>query len=480
MKKFLEYPYLPVLLISIITILLMSSPHPQQVQEAFRIANLALESGSATLASSNLVVVASYFPWRRDLQLLTADTMLDSGEAADSIQYYLRAAKISPLSPADQISLGDAYLVSGQTQLAVQTWEQLIGVPGFSDVVLLRLLDLHRQQDDHHQVVEDLKAMIFLHPNQPKLYYELGLLLAVVDPKASLSYLAQAGEIDPSQKEQTSNLIRKINTASLYDEPAFISMAVGQWMASVGEWELARLAFLEATRQRPDYAEAWAFLGEAMQHSQQSSGNQINENGLEELQTALQIEPNSVSANLLMSMYWQRRDFNNLALDYLNTATQLEPENPVVQVELGRLYAILGDLENARHYYQQAVAINPAEATYWRLLAEFSLEYQVQVREIALPAARNTVMLSPQDPISYDLLGKTLLSLGDDLSAVKVLLKALELDFNYAQAHFHLGMVLMNLGDSTAAMNEFDIAEALAPDSEIPAQVHRLFSYYYP
>ena len=70
----------------------------------------------------------------------------------------------------------------------------------------------------------------------------------------------------------------------------------------MGEWEYAREAFRRATDLDPEYADAWAFLGEAQQQISGKETGSYSEVGLSELQRALQVDPNSILANFFMGL----------------------------------------------------------------------------------------------------------------------------------------------------------------------------------
>ena len=126
------------------------------------------------------------------------------------------------------------------------------------------------------------------------------------------------------------------------------------------------------------------------------------------------------------------------------------------------------------------MALAPTEPLFWRLLAQFSLDRQIQVRQLALPAARTALLLAPQDATSLDLLGKTLLALGDLFNAERFLRRAIAADAAYAPAHLHLGMLYLNRGEQALAQAEFQTAELLDPGAQMADQIERLDNYYFP
>ena len=97
-------------------------------------------------------------------------------------------------------------------------------------------------------------------------------------------------------------------------------------MAGVGEWQLAAEAFRQATLANPDYPEAWAFLGEALQ--------QTGEPGREALENALRLDPASLTGNLLYGIYLKRSDDYERALAFLQVANDVDPDNPAILAEI--------------------------------------------------------------------------------------------------------------------------------------------------
>ena len=74
-----------------------------------------------------------------------------------------------------------------------------------------------------------------------------------------------------------------------------------------------------------------------------------------------------------------------------------------------------------------------------REFLNFSIQFNLNLRDAALPVARQLVMFDPENPASLDLMGEILLRLGDTLNAERFFLRALEKNPDYDQAHLHLG-----------------------------------------
>jgi tetratricopeptide (TPR) repeat protein len=74
------------------------------------------------------------------------------------------------------------------------------------------------------------------------------------------------------------------------------------------------------------------------------------------------------------------------------------------------------------------------------------MQFNLDLRNTALPMARKLVMDEPGNPTSLDLMGEILLRLGDRFNAERFFLRALENDPDYDQAYFHLGEFYQNQG----------------------------------
>jgi tetratricopeptide (TPR) repeat protein len=298
---------------------------------------------------------------------------LEGEDFQAAITYFERAAAHNALSSAGQISLGDAYAGAGDLQAAVNNWQQALQRQGPSDALISKLLETHRQLKDYPAVIADLQALTALHPADAALRYKLGLFLATQRPEAALAHLTQAGELDPELNAKAQKLIGSIRTASLAGDPGQTLFEAGRALASIDEWELAAEAFHQATVVRPDFADAWAFWGEARQHVEDYSLNPV---APLELEKALNLDPSSLSANTLMSLFYQRHARFDRALEYMRKVAKLHPQNPALQVELGEVQALSGDLEAAIQAYQQAVALAPKDPSYYRQLAGFCTRYE--------------------------------------------------------------------------------------------------------
>jgi len=223
----------------------------------------------------------------------------------------------------------------------------------------------------------------------------------------------------------------------------------------------------------PEFAEAWAYLGEARQYTASDL------DPLVALETALELDPASIAANTFNALFWQRQYEYELALGYLQMTAKLDPDNPVYLVEIGNLVALLGDLDAGEDYYRQAIALSSNDPKYVREFLKFSIQFNLNLHDVALPVARKLVVLNPKNPISLDLMGDILLRLGDMFNAERFFLRALAQDPEYDQAHLHLGQLYLNQTKQELAQYHFGRVLEVSTNAEVKARARKSLDAYF-
>jgi len=140
----------------------------------------------------------------------------------------------------------------------------------------------------------------------------------------------------------------------------------------------------------------------------------------------------------------------------------------------------VGDLQKALDSYLKATEMEPGDPLYWRLLANFCAQHVLYINEIGLPAARRAIVLSPNNLLSLDTLGWTLLVSERYDEARYQFARALEIDAQFAPALLHDGMAAYQLGDWQAARSRWLQAHELDPEGSIGQQAQMLLIQYFP
>jgi len=226
----------------------------------------------------------------------------------------------------------------------------------------------------------------------------------------------------------------------------------------INEWELAYAAFDKAVTLDEKNAEAWAWLGEA---DQQTGGNEA----LKYLDRAFDLNPDSSVVRGLRGLYFQRIGNHRQGLVEFQAAAKLDPENPNWYISIGEEFVMTGDLIRALEAYQYPTVLEPDNAEYWRLLADFCAQNNANVRNVGIPAARKAVSLaSDDDPLPLDVLGWLLILDGKYNEAETKLKDAVAIDPQLASVHFHLALLYMQRDDRVSAFDQLVQARDLGSE----------------
>ncbi len=386
---------------------------------------------------------AQRLPWRADLYELAGHAHFHAGEYARADEMYQIAFGKNSLTPESWAAWGDVNYLNNDPRRAVEIWNQALEQDEYSNGIYLRLAHAKQEAGDYIGAAGYLQTYVANEAGDAAARYRLGLLLTLTDRDRAATELLLASRMDVQLDPAVQTLRTALNLASLADSTSHEFVIIGAGLGSVEEWELARAAFESAIGADESYAEAWAWLGEANQHTSRE--------GSAELDRALELNPNSSTVRGLRGLYFQRTGNHRDALTEFQIAASLEPENPARFVSLGDAYALTGDLVLALESFQYAALIAPEDATYWRTLAEFCGRHGIQLNSIAIPAAQRAVLLEPENSRSEVVLGWLWYLLRDYRAAERHLLRALALDPQNDSAYLHLGVLYLQTGDRPRA-----------------------------
>jgi len=430
------------------------------------------ELKKATTASSYIEVAEHYktaaqrLPWRADLYELSGHAYYHAKEYALADEVYQIANQRNALSPEGWVAWGDVNYLEDDHVRATEIWEQGLAQENFSENLYSRLAQIYQEQADYPKAAQYLQNYVSIHLDDASAHYRLGLLLTLSDPNGASSELITASQLDPQFDPAAQTLRTALNLASLNDAPSERFIFIGRGLGLVEEWHLARAAFESAVRADEENAEAWAWLGEANQHT--------GDEGSDELNRALQLNPNSSTVRGLRGLYFQRVGNYRDALIEFQFAASLEPNNPARFVSLGDAYVNAGDLIRALEAFQYATTLAPNDATTWRALAIFCGRNHVNLKDVGIPAAQRAVVIA-DDAVNLDVLGWLLLLDARYEEAKRILAGALEKDSQNAFVHLHLGMLYLQTNNRARAFDHLTRARDLGS-----AEAEGLVKLYFP
>ncbi len=439
------------------------APRDGRLSRHFSFFQAAYQDGDYHAAAEHLAAAAEFLPRRPELWEKAGFYAYRADDLETARNFLEEAHSRGVLSRRGVLTLGDIYREMNDADLALAIWAQEPDSPQAAK----RRAELQQSLEMYPAAIQSWKSYLSLVDDaDPGVHYSLGLLLTAVDPVDALPHLNRAAQAYPP-----ADTLRRIIAEVVGQEPAYRLVVAGQGLASLNRWTLAAFAFENALDLRPDYAEAWAYWGEALQHIPEK-----DQEPLLALEHALELSPDSALPPMFLGTYWQRQGDHKQALEYFEKAADISPENPDVYVEMGRSEAVLGDLEHALKRYQEAIRIQPDSADYHRLLAQFCVDFHFRVKEEGLPAARRAVHLSADSPPSLLVMGRVLSEIGDIQNAKKFFIRALEQDPELSAAHLQLGITYLNLDQNDLAETHLEAVLQLDASPVLKNQAQAILS----
>jgi tetratricopeptide (TPR) repeat protein len=152
----------------------------------------------------------------------------------------------------------------------------------------------------------------------------------------------------------------------------------------------------------------------------------------------------------------------NAAIEYLETAVQIQPKFTRSLDDLGRVLLGAGRDDEALAWLQKAVSLDPDFAD-----ARYNLGYALMAKGRvgeALDQFQAQVNLQPADFKAQNNMGAVLLQNGLAGDAIAYLQKAVEIKPADAEAHYLLGNALFRTGRIAEAIRHYEKAIQLSPD----------------
>lgn len=444
------------------------APRPARFDAALQAIWQARLSGDVTGEREAIRRAAAFQPWRGDLWVRLAELGMQSQDWPAAVAALQQAQRWGALSGSQQAALGEAYWQQGMQPAAVEAWRPLLQNGAAGQELFERVYTHQRSAGDYEGALSTLSWWRAAQPEDAQVGYRLGMLRLLTRPEDGLELLEAAADADAALRPGVYALRQALKAGE--PNPA---LHLGRALGQLGEWDLAVVFLRRAVQAEPENADAWAFLGEAL--------DQAGQDGSTEIGRALELAPRSVAARAGAALHWRRQHRPDLALAYLETLAREQPQQAVWQIEMGKTLAEEGNLPAAAARYRRALELEPENAGYWNALALFCVQNHYDLQGIGLPAARQALLLSPGNPESLDLMGMLLMQLEDLVGAERFLQQALQKDAMLAPAHLHLGQVYLYQGQNDLARQHLtQAAEFAGKDTETGLLAKRLLQRYYP
>lgn len=424
--------------------------------------DLAVARSSTTLTASSYAAIADAYarqPWNASRAESAGLAALGVGDYTAAQAALEDAVAINGWTPELHIALGDVYKGIGDSKSALAEWEAALPDRPADPNLLTRLAVAYETADLYPQAVTALSTLVGLQSGNAVAQYRLGVLLSVIDPPSAPSHLALAAAVDPAVQPFADSLNQAITAGLDTKDSSYMAAIVGYTLIGLKEYRLAKESLLNAVSGRPDFAEAYAYLGLAE--------DRLGNDGTYAYDRALSIDEKLPLVHYLLGLHYRRAQDNDKAIAELQRAFELDPSNAAAAAELGSAFTEQADFETAEIWYTQAVNVAPRDATFWTLLANFYLDHGLKVETTGLLAAEKAAELAPGSAEAHDAVGfGEYLNRRFDL-AEKALLQAQSIDPQSARVYYHLGLVYVDTARIPEAKQALQTAVALDPGGPV-------------
>ncbi len=443
---------LPILaLLTALLLILQLSPNAFSVEARIQSIRTAAESGRISDARDELETLIGQNAELSGLHHTAAQLALQEGEfkvAREHLDHSFPPSEYDCLEASLQI------VESSQPDLERLKTLELKNCPYVIEPLQL-LAAAHLQSSDPTSALPILEILVEMSEAEDSDYKQYLYLLTLVNPyraKETLEELSASDQIEwtyPVEiQDYLDNLAEPNSPESLF--------TLGRIFALHDEWHLARYAFEEALKDSPQDPILRAYFGLAL--------DRTGGDGLSELEQAKRESPDSATIRTLLGMHWSMQAAHQEAIQELSLATQLEPENPWIRVQLANAYLGGGDVSRAEDSYRAAATLSPENTEIWIQAAEFSTLNEVNVSSMGIPAARNAFTSGKGDPRAVSLLGYAYALTGDMMIAERLAHLAISLDADDPMIQYHLGVLRSIQGDSGGAIAAFLRTKDLDPE----------------
>lgn len=308
---------------------------------------------------------------------LLADDYYRLGMASDALRVLDRWAALDPKDARIDLYRGQAYVLEGQSDKALESFESSIAksnlnplayfemgkilyaknqLPAAKQALLkavsedrnnpeyvseLALVDL--SMNDPNGAIKRLQSVVSEGTRFPNIFYVLGRAYRSQGDRArAAEYMAKFQQVtaaDRDQKERTLTAERPLAQAERELEQ--------------GHAAVARALFEKAARINPNRWEAHAFLADMF----------LKESKLDlaypHLLKMEQIDTYSAVGNFLMARYWFKRGDYERAKAYAEKVRAIRPDNSEVHAFLAKVYSLMGEKQQALREEKIASGLAP-------------------------------------------------------------------------------------------------------------------------
>lgn len=217
--------------------------------------------------------------------------------------------------------------------------------------------------------------------------------------------------------------------------------------------------------QRASYRRAVALCQRALKISDAGDHAEAARHALK----ALDLVPDSALPNHMIGLLLYRVGRLYKALECYERAWQIDPQDPLLYLNMGLVAWKLDMLDAAEKFYRLCIELSPNNV---HGIINLASVLRDQGRfDAAIEILRSHIYHKPENTELWNSLGTVVADSGDPVGAIPFYEEALRLDPNFARPHNNLGNVFELTGEAERALEHYNIALDLPMDATDQATI---------
>lgn len=387
--------------------------------------------------------------------LKQADTDYRAGVAAlsrndlnSALVDFENVIHLAPAAEQGHSALGAVLLKIGRTSEGIHELERALAITPSDRSAQLDLALAYEQNGEARKALPwfaklDAASRIEKHTLPPYVLASYARTLAATQQfPVAVAKMKEAVTSDPQNAEWLDEL------GSLY--------------AQHQDWNDARQAFTTALQLNPDSAMTHLHLGITLQAEQQPGA-------LDELEKASHLAPQNAAITLQWGQALASAGEDSQAIPVLRHALELDPSLTATTYQLGLALQRSKKPQDAIPFLQKAAAADPENG---EVLTNLGMALcQAQQANDAVPILQRAATVAPDNATTHQNLAAAYIQLNQFDDAVAQLRAALKISPNAPQLHYNLGLAFKMQDDAANAIPELETAEKLDPSAPEPPYV---------
>ena len=418
--------------------------------------------------------------------------LAERGELDEAVQVFRKALEIDPRNMSVHFNLGLALRGKGDLEAALQHLRRVAEADPGSATIQYELGQTLQQSGALEDAIAAFERALAIDPERREGYYALGAALkrrsaAVrtqeVSRPSPANEAVERGRAAMARREFDAAKEALAEAIQLDADHAEAHTVLGFVLGQLGDLKAAVPHLRRAAVLRPEWSEARYNLGAALWYSG------ARQDAIAELRESVRLDPAAAGGHAFLGMALRETGDSGAARASLQRAIALAPELAAAYVDLGVCLLSAGNLENGIGLLEAGLNVpspvppppdwDAAIAAVQERLAsgspggEASRAYNVlglmlgrkgAPAEEVVAAFRAAIRLKEDDAEAHNHLGLVLIQSGNDEEGLAALRQAVRLAPGYADARTNLGAALAPT-DADAAIAELEEAVRLAPGS---------------